>query len=87
MRAYNAKANDVSDAYKRLKRVSAQSERSLYGCIRLRSGYRRCRSFTPSAKATAAQFLVRLRRNVSHLRSYLRGPALDALLAVLRKRT
>jgi len=57
----------------------------LKGCIRLRSDYRRCRSFIPPAKATAAQFVVRLRRNVSHLRSYFGGPALDALLAVLRK--
>jgi len=57
------------------------------GCVRLCSHCCRCRSFTPSAKTTAAQFVVRLHRDISYLRSYLESPAQDALLAVLHKRT
>jgi len=43
--------------------------------------------FTPSTKVTAAQFVVRLRRDIAYLRSYLGSPAQDALLAVLHKQT
>jgi len=57
------------------------------GCIRLCIDCSWCRSFTPSAKAIVAQFTVRLRRDISYLRSYLGSPAQNALLAVLHKRT
>ena len=72
-------------AFNLRKRNLRQSNR-IKGCIRLcdcRSDCRKCRLFILPANATAAQFVIRLRRDVYHLRSYLEGPAQDALLAVL----